>query len=78
MRVSADERAILSLFTQAQAAMADGDETDVRLSLAHLVDRGATEAVLLSLQAVAGALEVNGYTLPRPAPGPTAGPRVLH
>jgi hypothetical protein len=78
MRVSADERAILALFTQTQAAMADGDETEVRLSLARLLDSGATEPVLLSLQAVAGALEVNGYTLPRPRPAPATRPRVLH
>jgi hypothetical protein len=83
MAVSPDEREIVALFAEAQASLTEGDETEVRARLAHLVDSGAAEAVLLSLQTVAGALEACGYTLPRPrtfiVANPTgAPPRLLH
>ena len=80
MAISPDERAILGLFAEAQASLADGDETGVRQRLAGLVDSRAAEAVLLSLQTVAGALEAQGYALPRPqamAPARPGG-RLLH
>lgn len=82
MAVSPDELAIVALFAEAQASLTVGDETEVRASLAHLVDSGAAEAVLLSLQTVAGALEACGYTLPRSrtftVSSPASAPRLLH
>jgi len=82
MAVSPDERAILALFAEAQASLSDGDETGVRAHLSRLVDSRATEAMLLSLQTVASALEVGGHTLPRPrnvtAPGHSGAARLLH
>jgi hypothetical protein len=82
MAVSPDERAIVALFAEAQASLTVGDETEVRAHLARLVDSGAAEAVLLSLQTVAGALEACGYTLPRPrtftVSNPADAPRLLH
>ncbi len=83
MAVSPDERTILALFAEAQASLAEGDETAIRIRLAELVDSGAAEAVLLSLQTVAGALEAYGYALPRSsrsvaAPSVLDTPRLLH
>ncbi|MGC1302114.1 MAG: hypothetical protein WA840_07055 [Caulobacteraceae bacterium] len=68
MAVSPDERIILALFAEAQASLADGDESGVRARLAYLLDSRATEAVLLSLQTVASTLEASGCALPRPQP----------
>jgi hypothetical protein len=81
LAVSPDERTILALFAETQASLIDGDETGVRQRLAQLVDSRATEAVLLSLQAVASALEASGYVLPRPqavTPTRSGAPRLLH
>jgi hypothetical protein len=81
LAVSPDERTILALFAETQASLIDGDETGVRQRPAQLADSRATEAVLLSLQAVASALEAGGYVLPRPqavTPTRSGSPRLLH
>jgi hypothetical protein len=62
--VSDDERRLLALFAAAQHALADGDEGEVRRQLDALVEPPLTEGFLMTLQTVASALEVNGYTLP--------------
>ncbi len=63
--VSEDEAAILALFAEAQAALADGDEAAVRARLAGWVEPRLLDSLLLTVQAVAGSLELHGYTLPR-------------
>ena len=81
LRVSPDERAVLSLLAEAQAALTEGDDAAVRGRLSDMLDPGGVELVLAGLQAVAGTLEVNGYTLTRAGrprqPGRLAG-RTLH
>lgn len=63
--VSADEAALLALFAEAQAALLDGDERAVRARLCGWVEPRLLEGLLATVQAVAGVLEVHGYTLPR-------------
>ena len=74
--VSDDERRLLALFAAAQHALVDGDERDVRRQLDALIDPPLTEGLLMTLQTVASALEVNGFTSP-PASAPP-GRRRLH
>ncbi len=75
-RVSEDERALLALFAAAQQALVDGDEREVRRRLETLVEPSVTEVLLMTLQTVTSALEVNGYAL-RVQPRPS-GSRCLH
>jgi hypothetical protein len=62
--VSEDEEALLALFSEAQAALSRGDERAVRARLQDWVEPRLLEGLLMTVQAVAGALEVNGYALP--------------
>jgi hypothetical protein len=73
--VSEDEAALLALFAEAQAALAGGDERAVRARLQDWVEPRLLEGLLITVQAVAGALEVNGYTLPCRDAGPALRPR---
>jgi hypothetical protein len=83
MHVSDDEHELLALFAAAQASLVNGDEDDLRNRLAALAEPGAHEALTLSLQAAAGALEVGGYRLDAarrkpPRPAETTAARTLH
>ena len=61
--VSADERLLLELFAEAQQALIDGDEDEVRHRLGTLVDEQLVDSLLITLQSAACLLEVNGYDL---------------
>ena len=63
-RVSEDERGLLALFSAAQTALVNGDEGEVRSRLEALIETSATAGLLMTLQTVTSALEVNGYSLP--------------
>jgi hypothetical protein len=61
--VSADERALVSLLASAQQALGEGDERALRAQMGELVAAPLQTTFLENLQAVASALEVNGYHL---------------
>ena len=77
-RVSGDERELLRLFAAAQQALLDGDEQEVRRRLRTLVEPPMTQGLLMTLQTVTSALEVNGYALPGQAGAAAADRRRLH
>jgi hypothetical protein len=62
--VSEDERALLALFAEAQAGLCHGDDRSLRARLQDWVEPRLLDGLVTTVQAVAGALEVNGYSLP--------------
>ncbi len=63
-RVSEDELSLLAVFSAAGHAMVGGDEREVRRRLAAMIEPPVTQGLLMTLQTVTSALEVNDYALP--------------
>ncbi len=76
--VGEDEASLLSLFAAAQHALVDGDEHEAFVRLEALIEPSATPGLLMTLQTVTSALEVNGYPLPGRASPSVAPPPMLH
>ncbi len=61
--VSQDEKAIVGVISAAQASLADGDETLLRMRLQFLVESAPAESLIFAAQAVARILEMRGCRL---------------